>query len=29
MWVGAGKTWRECVKDELGLHSEWVVFRDM
>ena len=24
------KTWRECVKDdmdELGLHSEWVVFR--
>ena len=26
------KTWRECVKDdmdELGLHSEWVVFRDM
>ena len=23
------KTWRECVKDdmdELGLHSEWVVF---
>ena len=39
-WVMAGvrcagrgrKTWRECVKDdmdELGLHSEWVVFRDM
>ena len=31
--VGRGrKTWRECVKndmDELGLHSEWVVFRDM
>ena len=27
----ARKTWRECVKDdmdELGLHSEWVVFRD-
>ena len=26
------KIWRECVKDdmdELGLHSEWVVFRDM
>ena len=26
------KTWRECVKDdmdELGLHSELVVFRDM
>ena len=26
------KTWRECVKvdmDELGLHFEWVVFRDM
>ena len=26
------KTWRECVKDdmeELGLHSEWVVFRDI
>ena len=26
------KTWRECVKDdmdELGLHSEWVVFMDM
>ena len=26
------KTWRECVKDdmdELGMHSEWVVFRDM
>ena len=26
------KTWRECVKndmDELGLHTEWVVFRDM
>ena len=26
------KTWRECVKydmDELGLHSEWVMFRDM
>ena len=27
------KTWRECVKDdleaELGVHSEWVVFRDM
>ena len=26
------KTWREWVKDdmdELGLHSEWVVFRDM
>ena len=32
-WAGRGrKTWRECVKDdmdELGLHSEWVVFRDM
>ena len=31
--VGRGrKTWRECVEDdmdELGLHSEWVVFRDM
>ena len=31
--VGRGrKTWRECVKDdmdELGLHSEWVVFRDI
>ena len=31
--AGSGrKTWRECVKDdmdELGLHSEWVVFRDM
>ena len=26
------KTWRECVRDdmeELGLHPEWVVFRDM
>ena len=26
------KTWRECVENdmyELGLHSEWVVFRDM
>ena len=26
------KTWRECVKDdmdELDLHSEWVVIRDM
>ena len=26
------KTWREFVKDdmdELGLHSEWVVFRDV
>ena len=26
------KTWRECVKDdtdELSLHSEWVMFRDM
>ena len=26
------KTWRECVEkdmDELGLHSEWVVFRDV
>ena len=26
------KTWRECVKDdmeELGLHPEWVVFRDV
>ena len=26
------KTWYECVKDddmdELGLHSEWIVFRD-
>ena len=22
------KTWRECVKDDVGLHSEWVVFRD-
>ena len=35
-WVrcaGRGrKTWRECVKndtDELGLHPEWAVFRDM
>ena len=31
--VGRGrKTWRECKKDdmdELGLHSEWVVFRDV
>ena len=31
--VGRGrKTWRECVKDdmdELGLPSEWVVFRDI
>ena len=29
---GGRKTWRECVKDdmdELGLHSEWVEFRDM
>ena len=28
----ARKTWRDCVKDdmeELGLHSEWKVFRDM
>ena len=26
------KTWRECVKDDmdkLGLHSEWVGFRDI
>ena len=26
------KTWRECViddMDELGLHSDWAVFRDM
>ena len=26
------KTWRECVEDNmevLGLHPEWVVFRDM
>ena len=26
------KTWRECVKedtDELGLHPEWAVFRDV
>jgi hypothetical protein len=26
------KTWRECVKDdmeELSLHPEWAVFRDM
>ena len=26
------KTWRECMEDdlkELGLHFEWVVFRDM
>ena len=26
------ETWKECVKDdmdELGLHSEWVVFRNM
>ena len=26
------KTWRECARDdmeELGLHPEWVVFRDM
>ena len=32
MRVRGRKTWRECVKDdmdELGLHSEWVVFRDM
>ena len=32
-YAGRGrKTLRECVKDdmdELGLHSEWVVFRDM
>ena len=31
--VGRGrKTWYECVKEdmkELGLHAEWVVFRDM
>ena len=30
--AGTGrKTWRECVRDdmnELGLHPEWVVFRD-
>ena len=30
---GRGReTWRECVKDdtdELGLHPEWTVFRDM
>ena len=27
-----GKTWKECVDDDmkvLGLHSEWVVFRDV
>ena len=32
-WVGRGrKTWGECVKDdmeELGLHPEWAVGRDM
>ena len=31
--AGRGKkTWRKCVKDdmeELGLHLEWAVFRDM
>ena len=30
--VGAGRLGRECVKDdmdELGLHPEWVVFRDI
>ena len=31
--VGRGrKTWRDCVRDdmeELGLHPEWVVFRDV
>ena len=30
-WVGR-KTWRECVEDdtdELGLHPEWAVFRDV
>ena len=30
--VGAGRPWRECVRDdmeELGLHPEWVVFRDI
>ena len=29
---GCRKTWKKCVEDdmdELGLHSEWVVFRDM
>ena len=28
----SGKTWGECVKDDmddLGLHSKWVVFRDV
>ena len=32
VWVGAGKTWRECVNEdivEFGLHPEWAVFRDM
>ena len=32
MRVGAGRLGRECVKDdldELSLHSEWVVFRDV
>ena len=32
MRVGAGRLGRECVKDdmdELGLHSKWVVFRDI
>ena len=23
------KTWRECMKDELGVHSQWAGFRDM
>ena len=26
------KTWHECVKEDmkvLGLHAEWVVFKDM
>ena len=30
--MGDKKTWRKCVKgplDELGLHPEWAVFRDV
>ena len=29
---GSRKTWERCVKDDmkqLGLHSEWAIFRDV
>ena len=30
--AGVGKTWEQCVEDDmrqLGLHSEWAIFRDV